>query len=288
VTVERRAEIARTTRIDNTLDPTWLDNGPLAPGGFTLEYPLGFFPDPQLDPVGTDCYNSRAIKYPWAPDTYLAFPLMYFHYDGEGPAQRDALGTEERGLGSGIVETQLAVSRDGLKWERMPRPVYVAPATVDGYPMIRPYVGFGMVRHGDEIWQYCAAFPTYHSPHQKSKTPETIFRLVQRLDGFVSVDAAYTGGSFTTKPLRFAGNRLILNLDTGATGFAQVGFVDDTGAPIPGFTVDDCVYLNGSGVAQEVEWLGKGKDVSALAGKVVRLVVRMRGSSLYALQFIQK
>ena len=42
-----------------------------------------------LDPAGTDVYNSRAIKYRWAPDTYVAFPLMYFHYDGEGPAQRD-------------------------------------------------------------------------------------------------------------------------------------------------------------------------------------------------------
>ncbi len=41
-------------------------------------------------------------------------------------------------------------------------------------------------------------------------------------------------------------------------------------------------------VAQEVEWLGRGKDVSALAGKTVRLVFRMRGSSLYALQFEQR
>lgn len=288
ITPEYRAEVSRKIKIDNSLDPTWLDNGPLAPSGFTLEYPLGFSPDPDLDPTGTDCYNSRAIKYPWAPDTYVAFPLMYFHFDGEGPAQRDVLGSEERGMGSGIVETQLAVSRDGLTWNRMPRPAYVAPGTVEGYPMIRPYTGFGMVRHGDEIWQYCAVFPTYHSPFKKSSTPETIFRLVQRLDGFVSADAAYTGGGFTTKPLRFTGNRLVLNLDTGATGFAQVGFVDEAGKPVPGFTVDDCVYLNGSGVAQEVEWLGKGKDVSALAGQTVRLVFRMRGSSLYALQFEQK
>ncbi len=288
ITSEYRAEVARRIRIDDSLDPTWLDNGPLAPGGFTLEYPLGFGPDPDLDPTGTDCYNSRAIKYPWAPDAYVAFPLMYFHYDGEGPAQRDVLGSEERGMGSGIVETQLAVSRDGLSWKRMPRPAYVAPGTVDGYPMIRPYTGFGMVRHGDEIWQYCAAFPTYHSPFRKSSLPETIFRLVQRLDGFVSADAEYTGGGFTTRLLRFAGNRLVLNLDTGATGFAQVGFVDEHDQPITGFTTDDCVYLNGSGVAQEVEWLGRGKDVSALAGKTVRLVFRMRGSSLYALQFEQR
>jgi hypothetical protein len=292
VTPEHRAEVARTTRVDSTLDPAWLDNGPLAPGGFTLEYPVGFRADPAIDPAGTDVYNSRAIKYRWAPDTYVAFPLMYFHYEGEGPAQREVLAREERGLGSGIVETQLAVSRDGLNWKRLPRPAYVAPANVDGYPMIRPYTGFGLIRRGDEIWQYCAAFPSYHSPFKKEKIPETIFRLVQRLDGFVSADAPYTGGSFTTKPLRFAGNRLVLNVDTGAAGFAQVGFIDEAGKPVPGFTVDDCVYVNGRGVEQNVEWLGRdGKsvtDLSALAGKTLRLVVRMRGASLYALQFVQK
>jgi hypothetical protein len=286
VTPERRAAIAKTMRIDNTLEPSWLDNGPLAPGGFSLEYPVGFSADPKIDPPDTDVYNSRAQKYPWAADAYVAFPLMYFHYEGASPKQRADLGSEERGLGSGIVETQLAVSRDGLNWKRLPRPAYVAPANVEGYPMIRPYTGFGLIRRGNEIWQYCAAFPSYHSPYKKEKIPETIFRLVQRLDGFVSADAPYSGGSFTTKPLRFAGNRLVLNLDTGATGFAQVGFVDEAGKPIAGFSVDDCVYLNGNSVEQQVEWLGKGKDVSALAGRTVRLVFRMRGSSLYALQFV--
>jgi hypothetical protein len=44
--------------------------------------------------------------------------------------------------------------------------------------------------------------------------------------------------------------------------------------------------VNGSFVEHPVEWLGKGSDVSSLAGRTVRLVVRMRGASLYALQFV--
>jgi hypothetical protein len=36
-----------------------------------------------------------------------------------------------------------------------------------------------------------------------------------------------------------------------------------------------------------VEWLGAGTDVSALAGRPVRLVMRMRGTRLYSLQFTE-
>ena len=71
-----------------------------------------------LDPVGTDIYTTKAIKYPWAPDTYLAFPAVYFHYQGEGPETRQTLGVVERKRGSGVTEVQLAVSRDGLSWNR--------------------------------------------------------------------------------------------------------------------------------------------------------------------------
>ena len=113
-----------------------------------------------------------------------------------------------------------------------------------------------------------------------------VHRLVSRLDGFVSLDAPYEReGTFVTHPLRFIGERLLLNVDTGATGYAQVGFLDEAGQPIAGLAVDDCVYVNGNEVAYPVEWLGKGGDVSSLAGRTLQVVVRMRGTSLYALQF---
>jgi hypothetical protein len=37
------------------------------------------------------------------------------------------------------------------------------------------------------------------------------------------------------KPLVFKGNRLVLNIDTETTGYAQVGFLDQRGRPIKGF-----------------------------------------------------
>ena len=289
-----RATTARgvLTHVDQ-LDPWWLDNGPLAPGGFGLEYPIAFEPDPKIDPVGTDIYNTRAQKYPWADDAYVAFPLFFFHYPKEGPPQRQVLGSAAEERGSGLLETQLAVSRDGLAWSRHPRPAYVGIGDVDGYPVRRSYVGYGFVRRGAQLWQYSYTRSSYHDSHtKKDRAPDVIHRLVQRVDGFVSLDTPYTGGAFMTKPLRFTGNRLVLNVDTDAAGYAQFGFIDEQGAPIPGFSVDECVYVNGDEIDYEVQWLAKEgqktKDLSALAGRTVTLVARLRGTSLYALQFVAR
>ena len=132
------------------------------------------------------------------------------------------------------------------------------------------------------------------------------------MDGFVSADTPYdTEGFVVTNPFKFKGNRLILNIDTDAVGYAQVGFLDENDNPIEGFTVDDCVYINGDFINIEVEWIKNrnalkipyghdiedvlheankllfSKDVSALQGKIVKLVIRMRGSKLFAMQFVE-
>jgi hypothetical protein len=114
-----------------------------------------------------------------------------------------------------------------------------------------------------------------------------------------------------TKPFVFEGNRLILNVDTDAVGYVQVGFLDESGDPIPGFSVDDCIYVNGDFIRTEVDWIKNtdelqdfaviaedpeafqkevvsSADVSDLQGRTVQLVFRMRGSKLYAMQFVKK
>lgn len=289
VTAQKTRQEALRRRIKSfVLDPWWLDNGPLAPPGLGIELPTVFAPEEGLDPPGTDIYVTKAVKYPWAPDAYLAFPAVYFHYDEDGPLTRQILGREERKRGSGVVEVQLAVSRDGLDWKRYPRPAYV-PIGFDGSNRIHMlFMTHGLVRRGNEIWQYVGGHGGngigYHSAWIKG-SPSPLWRMVQRLDGFVAAEGDYTGGWLVTRPLIFEGDRLVLNIDTGAVGYAQVGFLDANGAPIPGFTVDECIYINGDFLEAEVEWLKKGTDVSELAGRVVQLVFRLRGARLYAMQF---
>ncbi len=289
--------------------PWWLDNGPLTPGDWGLEFPVKFLPDIE-DPVGADLYITKAIKYPWAPDTYFAFPIVYFHYYQDGPVTRHELENPKRGRGSGPIETQIAVSRNGLDWKRMYRPAYVGIGKHGDFDMKTAYIAQGMIKRGNEIWQYYFGEPHYHSPHIKYEDKRAVFRLVQRLDGFVSVDSPYEKEAYiVTKPLTFSGNTLEINIDTDATGYAQIGFLDENDKPIPGYELDDCIYINGDFVNQEVEWLKNrdevnqisnedeedpvtlsnkvitSTDVSDLAGKTVKLIFRMRGSKLYSMKF---
>ena len=265
--------------------PWFADNGPLTPGGFGMEYPHSFDPTPD-DPVGVDFYLTKATKYPWVPDTYVAFPIAYFHYEKDGPRTRTIWLNPDRGRGSGPLETQLSVSRNGLDWTRYPREAYVGIGRHGGRDVKTAYLAHGMIRRSEEIWQYYFGETQYHSAYTKDPHGRGVYRLVQRLDGFVSLDSPYDREiTVVTKPLVFEGDRLTLNIDTDAVGYAQVGFLDEAGRAVEDFTVDDGLYINGDFIAEEVEWLN-GADISPLAGKTVQIVLRMRGAKLYAMQFI--
>lgn len=281
-------EIAKTRPLREP-QPWWLDNGPLTPGDFGIEMPTIFAPDPTIDPPGSGVYVPKATKYPWAQDAYVAFPCMYFDYEDPEPRARGILSDRTRALGSGTLEVQLAVSRDGVQWKRFPRPAYIAMGRYEGRDLHQLYMAEGLVRRGDEIWQYCYGQEEYHSPVKRNPAGNGVYRTVQRLDGFVSATAPYERAiTVRTRPLTFEGARLVLNIDTGSLGYAQVGILDDQGRPISGFSADECVYINVNSVAHPVEWLGRGTDVSSLAGRTVQLEFRLRGADLYALQFARR
>lgn len=276
---------AETSRLDSKR-PWYVDNGPLTPGGIGIEYPTVFTPNDNFDPVATDIYVPKAVKYPWAPDAYFAFPCMYFHYQGNGPATRQALGEESRRRGSGPIEIQLMTSRDGVNWTRYPRPVWHGVGEVDGLNIHQTYIAHGMVRRGEEIWMYSFDTEEYHSSVRGTPNRKGVFRLVSPVDRLVAAESAYDEeAELHSRPLVFAGKRLSLNVDTGATGYLQVGLTRGDGRDLPGYGVDDCIYVNGNESDTTVEWLDKGTDLSALAGQSVRLSIRMRGSRLYSLQF---
>ena len=64
--------------------------------------------------------------------------------------------------------------------------------------------------------------------------------------------------------------------------FVEIRDINDQ--PISGFTLGDCEEITYNDVAWEVRWQGKA-DVSALAGKPVKLHFRMTNAKLYAFQF---
>jgi len=211
-------------------------------------------------------FRTRTRKYPWAPDMYVAF------------LARNA-------------RTELAVSRDCIHWHIFDRPGDAAylprRLEVAGKSVNLDWILDGLIRRGGRIWQYVNT--------AGRRTPS--LRLLQRLDGFVSLDAGDQTGIVVTKPVVFEGDRLILNINSAGlvrvaitnlpgTEMSEYGFGPTSGLAKgqAGFGIANCDPIKADSVRQVVTWNG-GPDVSSLAGKVVRLRFEMQNAKLYAFKF---
>lgn len=207
-----------------------------------------------------EAYRTRAIKYPWAPDVYLAFVWRYKRELGEDPARHVDLG----------------VSRDGLHWTFF-EPIQGWYIPTDTDPAPEEISISGLIRRGDEIWQY-----TDHGGPHGGSARRTYYRWTQRLDGFVSLDAGANLGWARTHPLLFQARKLTLNV--AARGSMRVAILDEKGDELKGFTLADCDPIQADATSLVVSWR-RNTDVSKLAGKVVRLKFEMQNTKLYAFKF---
>ena len=117
-------------------------------------------------------------------------------------------------------------------------------------------------------------------------TYTSVRRYTLRVDGFVSVNAPFSGGEIVTKPIVFDGGNLALNVETGAAGSIQVEIQDVEGRPIDGYTLDECPEIFCDELRYIVRWRYQGGDVRALAGRPVRLRFMLRDADLYSFQFV--
>lgn len=117
-----------------------------------------------------------------------------------------------------------------------------------------------------------------------TKPGSALRRHTLRLDGFVSVRALATGGELVTKPIRFAGSQLALNFATSAAGSVRVEIQDEAGNSLPGFALADWAPAYGNTIDRPMTWMS-GRDLSDLAGTVVRLRFVLHDADVYAYQF---
>ncbi len=111
-------------------------------------------------------------------------------------------------------------------------------------------------------------------------------RYSLRTDGFASLHCEYSGGNAVTRPIVFSGKHLSINFSTSAAGGVRIGFEDLDGKPIPGFTMGDGILLIGNEIDRQVHWKS-GSDLSALAGKPVRMRISMKDADVYSFQFTE-
>jgi hypothetical protein len=185
----------------------------------------------------------------------------------------------------------MAVSRDAVNWKICSDHgfgYYVGRGMeVGGKKINGASIANGIIRRGDKLWQYanCAV------------SGEQTYRVEQRLDGFMSLDAGEEQGVIVTRPFIFEGNKLVLNaavkgaLKAGILNLAgrsmtgyNVALTDAPKKPVPGYRIADCDAIRGDSVRHIVRW--KGSDfVGNLAGQVVRLRIEMNDARLFAFQF---
>jgi len=106
-----------------------------------------------------------------------------------------------------------------------------------------------------------------------------------RVDGFISADAGYEGGTLTTRPITFQGDVLQLNADASAGGSIFVEILDENSKPVPGFTRDEAAPVCGNAIRMPVSWRSD-VQLGDLAGQPVKLRFHMRDCKLYAFQFL--
>lgn len=237
-------------------------------------------------------YTNQVAPYYRAPHILIGFPTRYIDRGWSDSmralpdrANRELRASASQRYGTALTEGLIMASRDGVRFKRW------------NEAFLRPGIG----RKG--TWQYGQQYIACHVVETESALPDAppelslyatedywhgeggkLRRYTLRLDGFISIHAPMKGGEFLSKPLRFAGANLTMNFATSAAGSVRVEIQDLDGAPIDGFALADCAEQFGDEPGRTVTWK-QGADVSALAGRPVRLRFVLHDADLYSLKF---
>ena len=228
-----------------------------------------------LQPIRTgqapreEFYTNATIRYARAPDYLLMFPSRF------ASAREPQPGWQ---FGKGVNDIVFLASRDGLHFDRTFMEAFIRPGLDQGNWHERSlYMERGILQTSPtELSLYCMQNWRMPSVH--------IRRYTLRPDGFVSIRAGYKPGHLLTRPFRFQGKRLLLNFSTSAVGWIRAELQDESGQPIPGFRLGECRQLYGDRIDHPLTWTTRA-DLSALAGRTVRLRFDMSDADLFSFRF---
>jgi hypothetical protein len=213
-------------------------------------------------------YTNATLPCPDAEHLLLAFPKRF------EPGRKKIAAHEHEGVSDAVFMT----SRDGVSWDRTFLEAWVRPGRDQkNWTERNNMPAWGIAETAPGEWSM------YISEHYRGPD-NRLRRLVLPRHRLASAGADAGGGEFTTRPLTFEGNRLVLNYATSAAGGVQVELQDAVGKPIEGFALADMPPLYGDELDAVVEWKS-GNDLSSLAGRTVRLRFVLKDADVYALRF---
>jgi len=174
------------------------------------------------------------------------------------------------------ITTELAWSRDGRRFERLPlRPKLLALGPDGAWDDGMVYGSADWVEMGDRWYLYYAG---HDGPHETPHRTPGIGLATLRKEGFVSLRGPRGGGVVCTRLLRWPGGGLKVNADA-SKGEMRVRVSDEKRRPLDGFGYEDMETFTGDSTAIEVEW--RGKSLNELQGRAIRLEFHLRDADLF-------
>lgn len=184
--------------------------------------------------------------------------------------------------GDGKIDTQLATSRDGSSCTRVgDRAIWLHLGDDDSWEGGMVQSVERIIVRGDELYiYYCGVHGAHTGPKVKDvvrKHPVQIGLLIQRRDGFVSLDADEQPGTIVTRPFTLAGENLTVNVDA-VTGDLIVEVLDETGQ-----VLTRSGRLSGDLIQERVNW--NEDNLGNWRGRAVSLRFTLKNAQLYSYWF---
>jgi hypothetical protein len=180
-----------------------------------------------------------------------------------------------------VNEVCTGFSRDGWHWHRPERRAFIGVSEREGdwnWGNVQSAGGCCLVV-GDRLHFYHSGRAGSPSKGQTRDTGGSTGLATLRRDGFASLDAGPGGGTLTTRPVRFSGKHLFVNVDVGS-GELTAEVLDERGQALPGLGRADCVPVRTDRTLQPVTW--KQATLADAAGKPVRIRFHLKDGRLYA------
>ena len=202
-----------------------------------------------------------------------------------------ALQILDRATRGGVIDIELATSRDGVNWQRDYRkPFWLARSEGNQFDSGSIFLCPQPVVLDDEIRFYYGAYSQGATGSNDLVLTTGIGMASIPRDRFAGIQSAPHSegpnlkkpltdiGQLTLKPLRFSGTETI-RLNANAAGGIRAELLDAAGKRIEGFTADDAIEIKGDSLRHEVSWKGASR---VPAGEYL-IRIHLNKATVYAL-----
>ncbi len=202
-----------------------------------------------LDPEASQIYGMPVFPY---QGLYIGLPWVYraryFKYgDYSVKKLHEAQADSPR-----TVEVQVAWSWDLINWTRPPeRPQFITRGAKGQWDGGMIYTARAPVVVGDRLYFY---YGGCDGLHDDNSVHAAIGLATLRLDGFCSLRAGGTEGSFISRREPFREPAVTINARTENSGSISAEILDRHNRVLPGFSRTDCVAFTGDSVRHLLKW----------------------------------